>query len=75
MKSVFLSRQHRRLFTPIAGDEAKFTEILGRNEATLHQAEATQGREPFRIHDVGFPSWHMFDVVSVNDPGRNAWAG
>jgi hypothetical protein len=72
VQPVELGAVHVGELAPIARDQAQLGQVLRRNEAGAHQAEAGQHGQPLRIAHVGLAPGHMLDEMRVDDPGRDA---
>ena len=67
LKAVFLAAFHRREFVAIASQFAEDTDILVRNKAAFHQADAEQISDPLGILRIILVPLYSLDPLRVGD--------
>jgi hypothetical protein len=72
VQAVLLTRPGLGLFLTVAGHQAQFPQVLGRNEAGSDQSEPPELGEPFRVGDVGLATGHVLDMTGVDPVGGYA---
>ena len=74
VQPIDLAGAHRTELAPIARDQAQLAQVLRRDEAAAHEAEARQHGQPLGVGHVGLAPGHVLDEVRVDDPGPDAGA-